>query len=158
MGWPRFFALSHLCQICATEDVIFQMCNNILQQKIILRCRKQFCMLGALAQGLFGYVAWEWWEFRWSCKWNWYSSRLNTSILVWQTCTIALSGWVLYRQLELTKLTGQDWCAFVHTKRWLSVCLWHLFHNVPVFVSSWNFHGWLPLTEVMSTEKVKVRD
>ena len=28
------------------------MCNNILQQKIILRRRKKFCMLRALAQGL----------------------------------------------------------------------------------------------------------
>ena len=29
------------------------MCNIILQQKIILRCRKQLCMLKALAQGLY---------------------------------------------------------------------------------------------------------
>ena len=50
----------------------------------------------------FGYVAWEWWEFRWSNKWNWYSSGLNASILVWHTCASALSGWVLYRQVELT--------------------------------------------------------
>ena len=56
----------------------------------------------------FGYVAWEWWEFRWSNKWNWYSSGLNASILVWHTCAGALSGWVLYRQLELTKLTRPD--------------------------------------------------
>ena len=55
-----------------------------------------------------GYVAWEWWEFRWSNKWNWYSSGLNASILVWHTCASALSGWVLYRQLELTKLTRPD--------------------------------------------------
>ena len=56
----------------------------------------------------FGYVAWEWWEFRWSNKWNWYSSGLSASILVWHTCASALSGWVLYRQLELTKLTRPD--------------------------------------------------
>ena len=54
------------------------------------------------------FVAWEWWEFQWSNKWNWYSSGLNTSILVWHTCAIALLGWVLYRQLELTKLTLPD--------------------------------------------------
>ena len=39
---------------------------------------------------------------------------------VWHTCTSALSGWVLYRQLELTKLTCPDlqWCCgFVHTER-----------------------------------------
>ena len=39
----------------------------------------------------------------------------------------------------------------------LSVCLWHLFHNVPLIVSSWNFQEWLPMTEVMSMQKVKVR-
>ena len=64
--------------------------------------------LGSLVIGHFGYVAWEWWEFRWSNKWNWYSSGLNASILVWHTCASALSGWILYRQLELTKLTHPD--------------------------------------------------
>ena len=39
----------------------------------------------------------------------------------------------------------------------LSVCLWHLFHYVPVIVSSWNFQKFLPLTEVMSMQKVKVK-
>ena len=43
------------------------------------------------------------WEFRWSNKWNWYLSGLNASIPVWHSCASALSGWVLYRQLELTK-------------------------------------------------------
>ena len=47
-------------------------------------------------------------EFRWSNKWNWYSSGLIASILVWHTCASALSGWVLYRQLELTELTHPD--------------------------------------------------
>ena len=42
---------------------------------------------------------------------------------------------------------------------WLSpsVCLWHLFHNVPIIVSSWNFLELLPMTEAMSMQKVKVR-
>ena len=62
--------------------------------------------LGSLV--IWEYVAWEWWEFRWSNKWNWYSSGINASILVWHTCTSALSGWVLYKQLELTKLTHPD--------------------------------------------------
>ena len=39
----------------------------------------------------------------------------------------------------------------------LSVCLWHLFHNVPIIVSSWNFLELLPMTEVMSKQKVKVK-
>ena len=39
----------------------------------------------------------------------------------------------------------------------LSVCLWHIFYNVSLIVSSWNFQKWLPLTKVMSMQKVKVR-
>ena len=37
------------------------------------------------------------------------------------------------------------------------VRLWHLFDNVPLIVSSWNFQEWLPMTEVMSMQKVKVK-
>ena len=36
------------------------------------------------------------------------------------------------------------------------VHLWHLFDNVPVIISSWNFEL-LPLTDMMSMQKVKVR-
>ena len=39
----------------------------------------------------------------------------------------------------------------------LSVRLLHIFDNVPVMVSSWNVQEWLPLTKVMSMQKVKVR-
>ena len=39
----------------------------------------------------------------------------------------------------------------------LSVCLSHLFHYVPVIVSSWNFQELLTLTKVMSMHEVKVR-
>ena len=38
-----------------------------------------------------------------------------------------------------------------------SICLSHLFHYVPVIVSSWNFQELLPLTKVMSMHEVKVR-
>ena len=38
-----------------------------------------------------------------------------------------------------------------------SVCLSHLFHHVPIIVSSWNFQELLPWSRVMSTQKVKVR-
>ena len=38
-----------------------------------------------------------------------------------------------------------------------SVCPSHLFHYVPIIVSSWNFQELLPMTEVMSMQKVKVR-
>ena len=40
----------------------------------------------------------------------------------------------------------------------LSVCPSHLFHYVPIIVSSWNFQELLPLTEVMSVQKVKVTE
>ena len=39
----------------------------------------------------------------------------------------------------------------------LSVRLSHLFDNVPVIVSSWNFQELLPLTDTISIQKVKVR-
>ena len=39
----------------------------------------------------------------------------------------------------------------------LSVCPSHLFDYVPIIVSSWNFQELLPMTKVMSMQKVKVR-
>ena len=39
----------------------------------------------------------------------------------------------------------------------LSVCLSHLFHHVPIIVSSWNFQELLPWSKVMSMQKVKDR-
>ena len=39
----------------------------------------------------------------------------------------------------------------------LSVCLSHLFHHVPIIVSTWNFQELLPWSKVMSMQKVKVR-
>ena len=38
-----------------------------------------------------------------------------------------------------------------------SVRLSHIFHFVPIIVSSWNFEELLPLTDVMSMQKVKVK-
>ena len=40
----------------------------------------------------------------------------------------------------------------------LSVCLLHLFHYVPIMVSSWHFQDLLPLIKVMSMQKVKVTE
>ena len=39
----------------------------------------------------------------------------------------------------------------------LSVRLSHLFHHVPIIVSSWNFQELLPWSKVMSMQKVNVR-
>ena len=38
-----------------------------------------------------------------------------------------------------------------------SVCLSHLFDYVPIILSSWTFQELLPVTKVMSMQKVKVR-
>ena len=39
----------------------------------------------------------------------------------------------------------------------LSVCPSHLFDYVPIIVSSWNFQELIPVTEVTSMQKVKVK-
>ena len=39
----------------------------------------------------------------------------------------------------------------------LSIHLSHLFDNVAVIISSWNFQELLPLTDMMSMQKVKVK-
>ena len=44
-------------------------------------------------------------------------------------------------------------CPSVH----LSVCPSHLFDYVPIIASSWNFQELLPMTDVRSMQKVKVR-
>ena len=38
-----------------------------------------------------------------------------------------------------------------------SVCPSHLFHHVPIIMSSWNFRELLPMTKVTSMQKAKVR-
>ena len=48
-------------------------------------------------------------------------------------------------------------CLSVWLSVRLSVCLSHLFHHVPIIVSSWNFQELLPWSRVMSMQKVKVR-
>ena len=52
-------------------------------------------------------------------------------------------------------------CLFVRPSVRLSVCLSvrpsHLFDYVPIILSSWNFQELLPVTEVTSLQKVKVR-
>ena len=55
-----------------------------------------------------------------------------------------------------------DWfspsvCLSVCPSVCLSVRPSHLFHHVPIIVSSWNFQGLLPMTKVTSMQKVKVR-
>ena len=56
------------------------------------------------------------------------------------------------------------WCtlflaAIKQFHEWFSpsVRLSHLFHYGPILVSSWNFQELLPMTELMSTQKAKIR-
>ena len=58
-------------------------------------------------------------------------------------------------QAALRTLTSVCLCVCVSVRP--SFHLSHLFDNVPVIVSSWNFQELLPLTDVMSIQKVKVR-
>ena len=51
----------------------------------------------------------------------------------------------------------QSVCPSVCPSVRLSVRLSHLFHHVPIIVSSWNFQELLPMTKVTSMQKVKVR-
>ena len=48
-------------------------------------------------------------------------------------------------------------CLSVRLSVCPSVCLSHVFDYVPIIVSSWNFQELLPVTEVTSMQKVKVR-
>ena len=94
--------------------------------------------------------------FRWSNKWNWYSSGLYASTLVWHTCASTLSGWVLYRQLELTKLTRPDLHQVVGLFIQVDVCpsVCHTF--LTMFPSSYH-QELLSMTKVTFIQKVKVR-
>ena len=79
------------------------------------------------------------------CTTLWYERlllRLVNTILRFLAATKQLYGWF-----------SPSVCMSVC----LSVCLSHLFDYVPITVSSWNFQELLPMTEVTSVQKVKVR-
>ena len=69
----------------------------------------------------------------------------------------------LYRSNYFTRAQLQFLAATKQLYEWfspsihLSVRLSHLFHYVPIIVSSWNFQELLPMTEVRSMQKDKVR-
>ena len=101
---------------------------------------------------------------------EWWS--LSASIPVWHTCASTLSGWGLYRQLELTKLTRPDLHhvvgLFILRDIHPSVYPSHLFHYVPITVSLWNFQllvisyyhwlKWCPYKRSRSRSEVKVTE
>ena len=59
--------------------------------------------------------------------------------------------------LAATKQLNEWYFLSVCPSVCLSVCLSHLFDYVSLIVSSWNFQELLPMTEVMSMQKFKVR-
>ena len=112
--------------------------------------------------------------------------RLTSRFLTWQSCrassrtrsyavVLVFQGHKLVRKVEIEKSTVLSWLLFLAATKQLykwyfpsvrpSVCLSvrpsvrpsHLFDYVPIMVSSWNFQELLPMTEVTSMQKVKVR-
>ena len=84
------------------------------------------------------------WKSYWDPQYNifhWGSTILRVSTLWIFSCDQA-ALWMV-----------QSVCPSVR----LSVCLSHLFHYVPIILSSWNFQELLPVTTVTSMQKVKVR-
>ena len=77
----------------------------------------------------------------------------------------AWSQFILAKVAKFLAATKQlyDWfspsvCLSVRLSVRPSVCLSHLFHHVPIIVSSWNFQELLPWSKVMSMQKVKVTE
>ena len=79
------------------------------------------------------------------------------------TCMYShIAEWMIYVKIDQCPLFSCDQAAL---RTLLSVCLSvrpsvrlsHLFHYVPTVVSSWNFQALLPMADVMSMQKVKVR-
>ena len=82
------------------------------------------------------------------------------SVKIWHQCkSIKLDTKCENRYIFLAA-TKQlyDWFSpSVRPSVCLSVRLSHLFHHVPIIVSSWNFQELLPRSEVMSTQRSKVK-
>ena len=123
----------------------------------------------------------------WWPRWNIERLHLtkDTPYLTWNLTLIFPSMWCLFlsckeifSSLVITMPADVQWSLNVkhvfsgdQAAIWLvqsvcpsvcpSVCLSvrpsHLFHHVPIIVSSWNFQELLPMTKVTSMQKVKVR-
>ena len=110
---------------------------------------------------------------RWSWECNFFFGWYRILLWNFEICTISLFsfGWwytLMKNKHQISLYLGLKKMAnilqitfgngFSFKKNYcLSFCLSHLFHYVPIMVSSWNFQEWLPITEVMSMQKFKVR-
>ena len=98
-----------------------------------------------------------------STSWDWFPGQHSS--LFYSQLSILLQQeweWASQRNPE-TSDNGIVSAIFLAATKQLyesfspSVCLWCLFHYVPIIVSSWNFQELLPMTRVMCMQKVKVR-
>ena len=75
-------------------------------------------------------------------------------------CSSMLAGWYYCRFGHFMWLATRGFLAtngIFRLSVCLSVCPSHLFDYVPIIGSSWNFQELLPMTNVRSMQKVKVR-
>ena len=73
--------------------------------------------------------------------------------ICWNYSLELSSGWHIFSCDQAALQMVFSVCLSVR----LTVRLSHLFHHVPIIVSSWNFQELLPWSKVMSLQKVKVR-
>ena len=97
--------------------------------------------------------------WQWNHAHSWKQHRRGA--LLFLAATKQLYKWyclsVRHTFLAATKQLYDWFSPSVRPSVCLSVCLSHLFHHVPIIVSSWNFQELLPWSKVMSMQKVKVR-
>ena len=108
------------------------------------------------------YTSCQWWfiyaypKVTSYCRFHW--TWLDTIIYPHDIIYITRNRGIVFSCDQAALWMVQSVCLSVCLSVSLSVCRSHLFDYVPIIVSSWNFQELLPMTEVMSMQKVKVRD
>ena len=93
-----------------------------------------------------------WANNRNTCEWRCHNALYGVTVMM-----SSLSYVFLAATKQLYKWYFPSVCPSVCPSVRLSVCPSHLFDYVPIIVSSWNFQELLPMTNVRSMQKVKVR-
>ena len=92
--------------------------------------------------------------------WTWLAHTLCKG-LIWNHKNCWTQPWLSFGILQVLRWSWEyiryffSVCLSVCPS--VCLCLSQLFHYVPIMVSSWNFQEWLPMTEVTSMQKFKVR-
>ena len=110
-----------------------------------------------------------------SCVMNWWPKSVSHHLFSSPNWSLGLAGGKYYQKINIPilRLVLQNFTLqvaflvffsivnfslyFLAATVRLSVCLSHLFHHVPIIVSSWNFQELSPWSKVMSMQKVKVK-